>query len=277
MKVFDVHVKEEFPFLGKDGADAVLTCYLPFNMTEMHRENQKRPCMLICPGGGYQMVSQREGEPIAMHFFAMGYNVFVLTYSVFPFRFPQQICEVAAAMELIYKNAEQWNADTSKIAIMGFSAGAHLAAHYANAYHCPEVRALFPESKPVAATVLGYPVISGVPGISHAGSFDALTGHEGITEEEIDRFSCDRLVGEHTPPAFIWHTASDAAVPVQNSFLYAEALSRLKIPFELHIYPFGPHGLSTADAQSCDNLTAESAHASDWLDAVKKWLPLILK
>ena len=124
-----LYLKDYYSFLGEDGRNPYLETYLPFNLTEMHRENRKRPCMVVCPGGGYSMCSQRESEPVALKFLADGYNVFVINYSVAPHRFPCQLREVAAVMELIYKNADAWNCDTEKIAIIGFSAGGHLAAH----------------------------------------------------------------------------------------------------------------------------------------------------
>jgi acetyl esterase/lipase len=116
-------------------------------------------------------------------------------------------------------------------------------------FDCKEVRAQFPESKAVNASILCYPVITANSQDGHQGSFLNLLGHEP-TENEIDYFSCDRNVKPTTPPAFIWHTAEDACVPVANSLLYAAACSKHQVPFELHIYPYGPHGLST-----CDHLT----------------------
>ena len=129
MRCCTLHLKDYFPFLGEQVCDAILEAYLPYNMTEMGRQNQRRPVILLCPGGGYAMCSQREAEPIALRYVNEGYNVFVLWYSVFPHRFPQALREVAASMELIHQNAEQWNCDENRIAIMGFSAGGHLAAH----------------------------------------------------------------------------------------------------------------------------------------------------
>ena len=86
MKTETIHLKEIYPFLGEDGCDPIVDMYLPYNMTEMHRENRKRPCMIVCPGGGYAMCSQREAEPIAMHFLPDGFNVFVIYYSVAPLK-----------------------------------------------------------------------------------------------------------------------------------------------------------------------------------------------
>lgn len=275
MKCERLELKNYFDFIGANGENPTLDIYLPYNMAEMRRENQKRPCMLVCPGGGYGMCSEREAEPIALHFLPEGFNVFVLTYSVAPYRFPTQIREVAAAMELIYKNADEWNCDTSRIAIIGFSAGGHLAAHYSTMFDCKEVREVLPESKSVNATVLSYPVISADFDITHQGSILNLLGHKPETKEEEEYFSCNCNVKETTPPAFLWHTAEDGAVPVANSFLYASALTEKKVPVELHVYPFGGHGLSTSDKHSVDDVTPVVEYNNIWLSSVKRWLNLI--
>lgn len=271
-----IELKNYFDFLGDDGKNPTLTLYLPYNMVEMNRQNQKRPCMLICPGGGYGMCSERESEPIALNLLSDGFNVFVLNYSVDPHRFPSQIREVAASVEMIYSNAEEWNCDTSKIAIMGFSAGGHLAAHYSTMFDCKEVREVFPESKCVNASVLCYPVISADFSKTHQGSFFNLLGHKPDKDEE-KYFSCERNVKDTTPPAFIWHTAEDGCVPVANSLIYAKALTDNKVPVELHIYPFGGHGLSTCDEQTCDNMNEIIAYNNVWIDSMKNWLKLIFK
>lgn len=270
-----LELKDHFDFIGKNSENPALDIYLPYNMTEMNRQNQKRPCLLICPGGGYGMCSQRESEPIALHFLPEGFNVFVLTYSVAPNRFPTQIREVAAAMELIYANAQEWNCDTEKIAIMGFSAGGHLAAHYSTMFDCKEVREVLPESKSVNASVLCYPVITADFSFAHQGSIINLLGREPENSEEADYFSCEKQVRDITPPAFIWHTAQDGCVPVKNSLLYAGALAQKSIPVELHIYPFGGHGLSTCDKHTVDNVDNIIAYDSAWLDSLKKWFRLI--
>ncbi len=272
-----IHLKNHFPFLGESECDPILTAYLPYNSTQMNRQDQLRPSILLCPGGGYEMVSQREAEPIALHFLPEGFNVFVLTYSVAPHGFPVQLREVAAAMELIYQNARCWNVNTQQIAIMGFSAGGHLAAHYSTSYDCAEVREIFPESKPVQASILCYPVITSYGKQCHQGSFRKLVGHFPLTEKEDEKFSCHRQVSDSTPPAFLWHTAADAAVPVANSLLYAQALSDHNIPFSLHIYPSGPHGLATVDKQTNGELSPATLLAADWLPSLKKWLQIIFE
>ena len=218
------------------------------------------------------MCSQREAEPVALNFLPDGINVFVLNYSVAPHRYPAQLREVAAGIELIYQNAEAWHCDTARIAIMGFSAGGHLAAHYSNTYDCPEVRMLFPDSKPAQASILCYPVITADPLWAHLGSFNALTGKNERTAEEIERLSCNKLVTCSTPPTFLWHTSADQSVPVMNSLLYAQALSEHKVPFELHVYPQGGHGLSTADERTLCEVLPEHRYAHTWLDCARKWL-----
>lgn len=275
MKHEVLHLKDRFPFLGENGCDPTLTIYLPFNLTEMNRQDLLRPSILICPGGGYNRVSQREAEAVGVHFLPEGYNVFVLDYSVAVHNFPVQIREVAAALELIYQNAASWNVDVSRIAILGFSAGGHLAAHYTNSFDCAEVRAVFPDSKPVQASILCYPVISSVEGQCHQGSFQKLVGHFPLTEEEDAKFSCHQLVTDRTPPTFLWHTAADKSVPVINSLVYAQALSKHNVPFALHVYPYGHHGLATVDAQTNGALSPAFQLAADWLPQLKQWLRVI--
>ena len=275
MKCEVLHLKDYYPFLGEDNCDPTVEMYLPFNLTEMGRQNDKRPCMIVSPGGGYAFCSQREAEPIALQFLPQGYNVFTITYSVNPHRFPTQLREVAALMELIYKNADAWNCDTSKIAIIGFSAGGHLAAHYSTMFDCKEVREVFPESKSVNASVLCYPVITADPKYAHMGSIHNLVGKTDISPEETEYFSCEKNVKDTTPPAFIWHTSEDTCVHVMNSLLYAGTLSAHKVPFELHIYPYGAHGLSTGDAQTNGNMNEKIEHVGNWLTSLEKWLKLI--
>ncbi len=270
-----INLKEKYSFLGENGCDPTVEIFLPDNLAEMQRQNKKRPCMIVCPGGAYCFCSKREAEPIGVHFLSKGFNVFIMNYSVTPNKFPTQLREIAAVTEIIYANADAWNCNTEKIAIIGFSAGGHLAAHYSNAYDCKEVREVFPESKPVNASILCYPVITGEAEHSHKESFFNLLGKQELSQEDLERFSCERLVSDKTPPTFLWHTAEDDCVPVMNSILYASALDKYKIPFELHVYPFGPHGLSTADYLTNNDMNEKKIHVSSWIPAAEKWLNLM--
>lgn len=273
MRVFEISLKEKYEFLGYDGREPKMVCYLPYCLEEMGRENEKRPSMVVCPGGGYARCSEREEEPIALKFLNWGFNVFVLRYSCAPHRYPTQLREVAAVFEEIYKNADEWNCDTNKIGIIGFSAGGHLAAHYSNVYNCGVVREAFPDSKKPNFSVLSYPVISADESFAHKGSFVNLLGTypEG---DQAEKYSCEKMVTKDTPPTFIWHTAEDDVVPVKNSIVYASALADNKVPFSLHIYPYGVHGLSTVDHLTNDEcrLSSKTLLASTWIDDLKKWM-----
>ena len=172
-----ISLADHFPILGEDGKNPTVERYSPTNMDLDPCRDAKRPCLVILPGGGYSRISPREAEPLALHFLSLGYHTFVLNYTPGPdHNFPTQLREVAAVLELIHREADTWLCDTDRIAIMGFSAGGHLAAHYTNAYDCPQVREVFPNSHPVQACVLAYSVISGDPAISHANSFENLLG-----------------------------------------------------------------------------------------------------
>lgn len=272
-----VHLKNVYTELGSDSLDPTMTIYLPDNLSEMGRQQQKRPCLLICPGGAYAMCSQREAEPIALQFLPEGFNVFILNYSVAPSRFPTQLREIACAMECIYQNADAWHCDLDRIVIMGFSAGGHLAAQYSNAFDWREIREIFPNSKPVQAVVLCYPVITADDQFAHKWSFENLLGHLPETDEEVKRFSCNQQVTHYTPPTFLWHTATDNCVSVMNSLLYARALAENHVPFAAHIYPAGDHGLATADMQTNTCLEPAAASANSWISSAKEWLRFTLK
>lgn len=277
MRYFTVELKENYATLGNDGKNPTMVCFLPHNIKEMGRENAKRPCILVCPGGGYGFCSQREAEVIALKFVNMGFNAFLLYYSVAPHRYPSALCEVAAAYDTICNNADEWNCDTEKMGIIGFSAGGHLSAHYSNAYNSDAVKTLFPNAKRPDFCVLCYPVITADPTFAHQDSFRQLLGYypEGA---EQDKFSCEKLVTPDTPPTFIWHTREDQAVPVKNSLAYATALTENNVPYTLHIYPYGEHGLSTCDKLTLNenDITSKKVLAQGWLDELKKWLDTII-
>lgn len=270
MIVKNLELKNYFDFLGEDDRNPSVDVYLPYD--SLDREDYKRPCLVICPGGGYAFCSPREAEPIALKFLPEGFNVFVLWYSVAPHKFPTQIREVAALMELIHNNAKEWNCDTDKISIMGFSAGAHLAGHYSTMFDCEEVRELFPLSKAPKASILCYPVISAKEGKCHVGSFENLVGHYPLNDEEMKKFSLEYCVKDNTPPAFLWHTATDTCVPVYSSLAYANALSEHNISFELRIFPEGQHGVATCDSQTLDDYKPSYDYDKVWVKEASDWL-----
>ena len=263
-----------FPFPGENGKDPYVEVYSPTNMDLDKCRAHKRPCLVICPGGGYSRISPREADPLALHFLPLGYHTFIVHYTPGPeHNFPTQLREVAAVLELIHQNSKTWLCDTDRIAIMGFSAGGHLAAHYTNAFDWPEVREVFPDSHPVQACVLAYPVISADPQFAHAESFENLLG-KVLTDEEKIRFSCNNMVTDQTPPTFLWHTAADQLVPVANSLLYSQALAANNVPFELHIFPYGRHGLSMVKNDPAKIIPAEGLRNRSWLELARTWLDM---
>ena len=273
MRVSKLVFKEIYPFLGEGGKNPTVDIYLPFSSEKTGGTDKKRATMVICPGGGYWFVSDREAEPIALKFLDMGFNVFVLNYSTAnsgPHRYPTQLIEVAALFDYINKNADELHCDTEKIGIIGFSAGGHLAAHYSNLWDDELLKSHFGATYKPAASVLCYAVISTEN--PNRGSFENLLGHFPETEEEINRFSCEKLVGKQTPPTFLFHTAADTTVPVQNSLCYASALADNGIPFEVHIYPYGGHGVSTADSLTKIVDNDKLLYVSDWIIKLKRWL-----
>lgn len=238
----------------------------------------KRKAMIVCPGGGYGWLSEREGEPVALQYFAAGLNVFVLRYST------QKkaenyapLIESCLAVKYLREHADELYVDPDHVFITGFSAGGHLAAWTGTMWHIPEVQAHLngadPEICKPTATLPCYPVISSKPGVRHDGTMKTLNGWKPNDEEGMARFSVDLYVDERTSPAFIWHTATDTCVPVMNSILYAAALSEHKIPFELHIFPYGPHGLSICNKETwVNNPEYDSPYAAQWLPMALRWV-----
>ena len=269
MEIKRLNLKDYYPFLGEGDANPYVDAYLQPDV--MRRKDFKRPCLIICPGGGYGFCSDREAEPIALNFLPEGFNIFILYYTCRIKKYPTQLLETAALMELIYKNAEEWQCDTDKISIMGFSAGGHLACHYSTSFDCAEVRKVFPQSKGPNGAVLCYPVITAKEGKCHPGSFVNLVGHHPLTEDEEKIFSLENCVTDRTPPTFIWHTTEDTAVPVYGSIAYAKALSEHNVPFELHIFPKGWHGIATSDSQTMETDGGFCRYNHIWLEEFKKW------
>ena len=256
--------------------DATLTTYVRSTSNAIEPD-RKRASVLICPGGGYGMVSDRENEPIALAFVALGYNAFVLRYSTADLndeKYPTQLLESSAALAYSRRNSEKYHVKAESIAVCGFSAGGHMAAMLGNLWNEKVVTERlgieFGENKP-NGMILSYPVITGGE-FAHRGSFEKLLG-ENPDKDILFKCSLENSVGEQTPPAFIWHTLTDGAVPVENSFLFASALKKANIPFELHIYPDGPHGLSLGTRETISPIADRfNPHVSSWIDLCDKWI-----
>lgn len=239
---------------------------------------KKRPMILICPGGAYEKLSFREGEPIAVHFLNQGYHACVLRYSVAPARHPAPLLEIGSAMKLIHENAQEWQVDTDKIFVQGSSAGAHLAASlgvFWNRKWLNEALHITKEQLRPAGMILSYPVITSQEGFLNLKSFENLLGER--LEKLRDEMSLERQVTKDTPPCFIWHTLNDATVPVENSFLMVSALKKAGVPAELHVFPEGAHGLSLASpaVERADG-SGVNEQCAQWIELADTWIRMIL-
>ena len=259
---------------------------------------EKRPMVIICPGGGYDHTSDREAEPLALTFCAIGLNAAVLRYSVGPSEFPIALSELAYAVSLVRKNADAWHIDKDRILVQGSSAGGHLAACLGCFWNKSFLSKLISENtgEEISAEdikpngmILNYPVISsGTFGHTRsrdkiAGSLktaDAFSDVKGIPIEEF--LSLEKQVSESVPPCFIWATFEDRTVPVENSLLMASALRKAGVSTELHIYAHGCHGLGLGTCLTAGNLGKEIyPEVNTWVNLVKNWLegnfPITLK
>ena len=274
MKYEVLKLKDYFPQIPQTtDFEATLSVYCQDNSEEIEAK-RKHPAVLICPGGGYAFTSDREAEPVALSFLPHGINAFVLRYSCAPERYPVALLQAAAAMTLIRRKAEEYGVDPEKTAVLGFSAGGHLACSLGELWGEPFVTETLGlrdrrEDRP-NAMVLCYPVISS-GALAHRGSFDVLLGENPGTEL-LEKVSLEKQVSTDTPPAFIWSTFDDQAVPTENSLLLAAALRKNNIPFELHIYPKGVHGLSLCGPQTAGAPELINPHCGTWFNLCLEWL-----
>ncbi len=201
------------------------------------------PAVLVLPGGGYAKTADHEAEPVAEWLASLGIHSFVLRYPVAPQRHPAPLRAAKQAMIWIRNGGHGLKVDPSRVGVLGFSAGGHLAATL-SVQVPPDDPALDGSESVPDLSILCYPVISFVDS-AHQGSVDNLAG-EGAGPEILRQLSTELHVTPATPPAFLWHTADDQSVPVSHSLAYADALSRAGVPVELHVFPSGIHGIGLA-------------------------------
>lgn len=212
------------------------------------KSDKKHGAVIVFPGGGYTHKATHEGEPVALWLNKIGLSAFVLNYRVSPYKYPYPILDAMRAVRLVRYNAKKWNIKEDKIGILGFSAGGHLAATVGTQFDFGNRSSIDPvervSSRP-DALILCYPVIT-MKEYTNRGSLVNLLG-ETPDKNLVDLLSNETKVSEHTPPAFLWHTSDDKSVPVENSLMFADALKKHGIPFELHVFPNGRHGLGLAE------------------------------
>ena len=236
-----------------------------------------RPAMIVFPGGGYWFTSDREAEPIASAYFAEGYNCFILRYTCGErAKVDHPLYDAAAAVAYVRTHAAEYNIDPERIAVIGFSAGGHLAGYIATCWHRSDISEILGMESSLFrpnAAILGYAVVTNnVP--TNKVTFDNLLGTDRTTELNA-RANLDMHVDERTCPCFIWHTAPDTCVPVANSLAFARALTDKGIGCELHIFPMGGHGLSRANAETTPDgatLPYNIPYVARWVEWSFKWL-----
>lgn len=252
--------------LSKGNASGGELCiYTRAQSVELKRK--ARPAVLVLPGGGYGFLSDREGEPVAIKFFEMGYCACVLSYSINT-PYPTPLNEALMAVAYIKQNAEKYGVDKDNVVSIGFSAGGHLAGLLATATE-DEINALPSGAKPNAA-ILSYPVITmGV--FTHEGTRDVISNNGKI---DLYKLSIENRVNKDSVPAFIWHTFEDDCVPMENSLMLANAYKQNSVPFALHIFEKGWHGMSLCNRETNDEnpWDVELNYVGKWFDLAMDWL-----
>jgi acetyl esterase/lipase len=247
--------------IGSDESDIpAMTVYLPRTMSAT-------PAMIVCPGGAYRaLVSNREGRQVARYLNSLGMAAFVLRYRLGPrYHHPIELGDAQRAIRTLRFRAEEWRLDPTRIGIMGFSAGGHLAMSASTIFDAGDPRAVDPidrvGSRPDFA-VLAYPVISMVAPWTHQRSKSNLLGDD--PDASLTRqLSGELAVTTHTPPTFIFQTNEDVTVPAENSLHYFLALRQAGVPAELHVFEKGPHGVG---------LAYDRAALSPWSVLLATWM-----
>lgn len=206
---------------------------------------QKVPAIVVLPGGAYSVRAAHEGEAIAQFYNSCGMHAFVVNYRLYPNKFPAPMADAQRAIKIIKQRADELAVDTSRIFVIGFSAGGHLAASVATMEDFSKIGDEYDEISPsVTGAILSYPVTSALPEDGEV--TDCAARMTGGSREEMEKFTPYKRITENTPPCFIWQTFEDKTVDVSHSFNFASGLRANKIPCEMHIFPKGPHGLGLA-------------------------------
>lgn len=266
MKMEKIDLYEYFGIQKQDGASGYLNCFIR-EKSPHYSINRGRPAMLVLPGGGYHMRSDRENEPIVIEFLANGFNAFSLEYSVGKFLHPTQLIEGAMAIAYIRENALELGVNKDNIGAIGFSAGGHLAGMLGTMFDDEEVKLALGEKAKNArpnAVILSYPVASA---FEHAekGSIENICGTSTELRKKVD---IPNRVNEKSSPAFIWATADDEIVDSENSLLLGCAYKKACVPFALHIFESGEHGLALANRE----VNTPSSDVRAWVKMCFSWL-----
>ena len=258
---------QESSFLNRGGVccfrdivNPTVTAFIPRQVTS------RTPAVVICPGGGYGVVSiESEGYNVAEWFQERGVAAFVVKYRLpndkaFEDKSIVPLQDVQQTFKYIRENAKEFNVDVKNIGVIGFSAGGHLAGTASVLYKKPLVDAK-PKCLRPAFSILIYPVITFSDELCHKGTRKNLIGPEW-TQEEQDYYSCEKQVDKHTPPTFLLHAKNDPAVPVENSVMYKAALDAHGVKNKMVLLETGGHGFGIKPG----------AKTNVWLEDLESWL-----
>ena len=284
---------EYFGLERPEKAAGYLQSYIHYQ-SEEYCVGRKRPAMIVIAGGGYAYVSDREKEPVALYYFSKGYNVFTLDYSVSPVNYPFQLTEACMAVAYVRENAQSMGINPDEVAAIGFSAGGHLAGMLATV-RCgedpasgadvgsakiteqqtsdPQVAEILKERYKICrpdAVILSYPVVS----YKHDYISKSIERLCGGNQKLCESLSVEKRVTEYSAPAFIWCTADDGCVPAKNSLVLAKTYAEKNVPYELHVFAHGPHGLSVCNEETAPEGRNDYLNPSvgRWPDLSFNWL-----
>lgn len=224
----------------------------------------KRPGLIVLPGGAYSYRSKRETDPIVLHFLSLGYQVFVLDYTVKRENIGEKKIEreVLESVKLLREKSDEYSLFKDKIGLIGFSAGGHLAlsacCHFSSVLERPDF------------ALLSYPVVTSNSLYCHEESFFNIAGE---SKERREYYSLEKEIPYDCPPLFIWHTLQDESVPAMNTILLIEELYKKKVKFEYHLFQDGKHGLSVCRK----DIMSEEKRAREWLNLSQSWLERVLE
>lgn len=268
---------------------AYFDTYFLHNSQE-YNVHKKRPVVIVCPGGGYAFTSDREAEPIALKFNSIGCHCVVLWYTVMDQvkNVPMHaFLEGAQTIQYLREHGEEYYIDENNIIVCGFSAGGHLACQLAlrsqEDWVCEKLHTTADQLKANLA-ILGYPGIyfqaSRIDDYGFASSLirqpntmnERIFGVVEPSEDDEKQHDLTNYVKKNSPPMFVWHTVEDVLVDVDHSLKLAMKLREYKVPFELHIFEKGEHGLALCDRTTARKDSHHNTHVKHWFTLCEEWL-----
>lgn len=280
--------------LREDNPAVTVTAYILDESSEF-RNGLQRPTVIICPGGGYLFCSDREAEPVAMTFLRKGFNAFVLRYTVGEDGkrtkvYRDALKDLGDTILLVKNNAKKWNIDVNKLILTGFSAGGHLCASMSSLWKDEDLKAacnISGDELRTSAAILGYPLTSMEVMVDKIAKMDnvpdwmsnfipkaniALMGTPLPNKDEQYTYSPISFVNSETVPTYIWHTSTDGLVFAEQALRYALSLDQCSVPYELHVFGKGEHGLSVADETIMRDKSDICEYCQPWIDMAFHWL-----